>query len=131
MGADVPYGIAMSRLSFAALSLIGLTALGPSAADARSRIKDIVAFEGVRDNQLIGHGLVVGLNGTGDSLRNCPMTRQMLEAMMEHQGVNVRETPLNTKNIAYVEVTAKLPPFSAPGTTIDVPVSATCDANSH
>ncbi|HET9161717.1 MAG TPA: flagellar basal body P-ring protein FlgI, partial [Caulobacteraceae bacterium] len=107
-------------------------AVGPPAL-AKSRIKDIVAFEGVRDNQLIGHGLVVGLNGTGDSIRNCPMTKQMLEAMMEHQGVNVRAdgtTQMNTKNVAYVEVTAKLPPFAAPGSTIDVAVSATCDGKS-
>ncbi|MDB5451951.1 MAG: flgI [Caulobacteraceae bacterium] len=131
MGVRVSYGMPMprSRLPLLGLAAVAALACGPSA-EARSRIKDIVAFEGVRDNQLIGHGLVVGLNGTGDSLRNCPMTRQMLEAMMEHQGVNVRETQLNTKNVAYVEVTAKLPPFSAPGSTIDVSVSATCDGKS-
>lgn len=121
----------MSRLRFFLLGLGLVAAVGAATvAEARSRIKDIVAFEGVRDNQLIGHGLVVGLNGTGDSLRNCPMTKQMLEAMMEHQGVNVRETSLNTKNVAYVEVTAKLPPYAAPGATMDISVSATCDGKS-
>lgn len=114
------------RTAFVALAL--LAAASPAA--AASRIKDIVSFEGVRDNQLIGHGLVVGLNGTGDTLRNCPMTKQMLEAMMEHQGVNVRETNLNTKNVAYVQVTAKLPPFAAAGSTTDISVSAACDAKS-
>ena len=121
----------MSRLTVSLLGLaLAAASVAAAPAQAKSRIKDIVSFEGVRDNQLIGHGLVVGLNGTGDSLRNCPMTRQMLESMMEHQGVNVRETNLNTKNVAYVEVTAKLPPFSAPGSTIDISVSATCDGKS-
>src|SRR5436190_18808527 len=122
--------IAMLRLRISALALTVAAVCIAPAAQAKSRIKDIVAFEGVRDNQLIGHGLVVGLNSTGDSLRNYQMPRQMLAAMMEHQGVNVRETQLNTKNVAYVEVTAKLPPFSAPGATIDVSVSATCDGKS-
>jgi flagellar P-ring protein precursor FlgI len=126
--------MAMSRLGFSVFGLVLAAAVAAGApAAAKSRIKDIVSFEGVRDNQLIGHGLVVGLNGSGDNLRNCPMTRQMLETMMEHQGVNVRTdgaTQMNTKNVAYVEVTAKLPPFAAPGATIDVAVSATCDAKS-
>jgi flagellar P-ring protein FlgI len=121
----------MPRLTVSVLGLAFAAACVAAApAQAKSRIKDIVSFEGVRDNQLIGHGLVVGLNGTGDSLRNCPMTRQMLESNLEHQGVNVRETNLNTKNVAYVQVTAKLPPFSAPGSTIDISVSATCDGKS-
>ena len=67
---------------------------------AASRLKDIVDIEGVRENQLIGYGLVVGLNGSGDSLRNSPFTRQSLEAMLERLGVNTRDQNLNTKNVA-------------------------------
>jgi flagellar P-ring protein precursor FlgI len=97
---------------------------------AKSRIKDIVEFEGVRENQLVGYGIVVGLNGTGDALRNAPFTRQTLESMLERLGTNVRETNLNTKNVAAVMVTAKLPPFAATGSQIDVNVSALGDAKS-
>lgn len=97
---------------------------------AKSRIKDIVEFEGVRENQLVGYGIVVGLNGTGDALRNAPFTKQSLEAMLERLGVNVRDANLNTKNVAAVMVTAKLPPFAAPGAQIDASVSALGDAKS-
>ena len=104
--------------------------LGATAAQASSRIKDIADFEGVRDNQLIGYGLVVGLQGTGDSLRNAPFTRQSLEAMLERLGVNTRGFNLNTDNVAAVMVTANLPAFSTQGTRIDVSVSALGDADS-
>ena len=99
-------------------------------ASAQSRIKDIVSIEGVRTNQLIGYGLVVGLNGTGDTLRNSPFTRQSLEGMMERQGVNIRGTNLNTKNVAAVMITADLPPFATPGSKLDIKVSALGDAKS-
>jgi len=112
----------------ALIALAGLTVA--SAASAQSRIKDIAAVEGVRSNQLVGYGLVVGLNGTGDSLRNCPLTRQSLEGMMERQGVNIRGANANTKNVAAVMITAELPPFATPGSRIDVNVSAMCDAKS-
>lgn len=102
----------------------------PTASQAASRIKDIVAFEGVRENMLVGYGLVVGLNGTGDSLRNAPMTKQSLEAMLERLGVNTRDGNLNTKNVAAVMVTARLPGFSAAGSMIDASVSALGDAKS-
>ena len=102
----------------------------PGVAEAQSRIKDIVSIEGVRTNQLVGYGLVVGLNGTGDSLRNSPFTRQSLEGMMERQGVNIRGANLNTKNVAAVMVTAELPPFATPGSRLDVSVSAMGDAKS-
>lgn len=102
----------------------------PGTATAASRIKDVVEFEGVRDNLLVGYGLVVGLRGTGDSLRNAPFTRQSLEAMLERLGVNTRDANLNTKNVAAVMVTAKLRAFSAPGATTDVSVSAMGDAKS-
>ena len=84
-------------------------------ANADSRIKDIVSFEGVRDNMLMGYGLVVGLNGTGDKLTNNAFTEQSLIAFLERQGVNTRGTSLKTKNVAAVTVTAKLPPFSRTG----------------
>jgi flagellar P-ring protein precursor FlgI len=114
---------ALSVLLLAA-SLVG----GPAA--AKSRIKDIVEFEGVRENPLIGYGLVVGLNGTGDALRNAAFTKQSFQSMLERLGVNTRDATLNTKNIAAVMVTAKLPAFAAAGSQIDVSVSSTGDAKS-
>ncbi len=110
----------------------GLLALAASAeaASAKSRIKDIVSFEGVRENQLVGYGLVVGLNGTGDSLRNAPFTRQALAAMLERLGVNTRDATMDTKNVAAVMVTARLPAFAAAGASIDASVSALGDAKS-
>ena len=105
-------------------------ALAAQPADAQSRIKDIASIEGVRTNQLVGYGLVVGLNGTGDSLRNSPFTRQSLEGMMERLGVNIRGANANTKNMAAVMVTADLPPFATPGSRIDVSVSTMGDAKS-
>jgi len=95
-----------------------------------TRIKDIVAFEGVRDNQLVGYGLVVGLNGTGDSLNNSPFTEQSLAAMLDRLGVSVRGRNLNTGNVAAVMVTATLPPFTNQGAEIDVSVSALGDSES-
>jgi len=113
---------------FSAALLAAALAAGPSF--AKSRIKDIVEFEGVRENMLVGYGLVVGLNGTGDTLRNAPFTRQSLEAMLERLGVNTRDANLNTKNVAAVMVTARLPPFAAAGSPIDASVSAMGDAKS-
>ncbi len=110
----------------AALALAGLS----DAASAQSRIKDIASVEGVRSNQLVGYGLVVGLNGTGDSLRNCPFTRQSLEGMTERLGVNIRGSNANSKNMAAIMVTAELPPFATPGARIDVSVASMCDAKS-
>lgn len=118
------------RLSFiAVLALIG-TSIAVSSAEAASRIKDIADFEGIRENQLIGYGLVVGLNGTGDSLGNTPFTQQSLQAMLERLGVNTRNIALNTDTVAAVMVTANLPPFATQGTRIDVNVSALGDADS-
>jgi len=98
------------------------------AAYATSRIKDLANVEGVRENQLIGYGLVVGLNGTGDTINNSPFTRQSITAMLERMGVNIRGQNLNLKNVAAVMVTANLPAFSTQGTRIDVTVSALGDA---
>ena len=117
------------RFAFSVMLAAALLGGAPSAF-AKSRIKDLVEFEGVRDNLLTGYGIVVGLNGTGDSLRNAPMTKQSLEAMFERLGVNVRDANLNAKNAAAVMVTAKLPAFSASGSPIDVTVSAAGDAKS-
>jgi flagellar P-ring protein precursor FlgI len=114
------------------LLALGLAALALAAqpAAARSRIKDIVSFEGVRENQLVGYGLVVGLNGTGDSLRNAPFTKQSLESMLERLGVQTRGAAVDTKNVAAVMVTARLPAFAASGSQIDASVSALGDAKS-
>jgi flagellar P-ring protein precursor FlgI len=99
-------------------------------AQATSRIKDLANIEGVRQNQLIGYGLVVGLNGTGDTLNNIPFTKQSLQAMLERLGVNVRGAQMRTGNVAAVMVTANLPAFATQGTRIDVTVSALGDAKS-
>jgi len=97
---------------------------------ALSRVKDLVAVEGICDNMLIGYGLVVGLNGSGDSMKNAPFTQQSIQTMLERLGVNTRGSTMQTKNTAAVMVTASLPAFSATGTRIDVSVSAMGDAKS-
>ena len=84
----------------------------------------------MRQNQLVGYGLVVGLNGTGDTLNNAPFTKQSLQAMLERLGVNTRGANLRTANVAAVMVTANLPAFSTQGTRLDVTVSALGDAKS-
>ena len=111
-------------------AVLAILSLAPSHGLAKSRIKDIVEFEGVRNNMLVGYGLVVGQNGTGDSLRNAPFTKQSLEAMLERLGVNTRDANLNTKNVAAVMVTAKLPAFAASGSPVDASVSALGDSKS-
>jgi flagellar P-ring protein precursor FlgI len=118
------------RIAAPALLALALAMGGALPAAAKSRIKDIVDFEGVRDNMLVGYGIVVGLNGTGDTLDNSPFTRQSLAAMLERLGVNTRDAKLNTKNVAAVMVTAKLPAFAATGSPVDVAVSALGDAKS-
>lgn len=99
-------------------------------ADSGSRIKDIVYVEGVRDNPLIGYGLVVGLNGTGDNLKNSVFTEQRLSQFLGQLGVNMKGANLKTKNVAAVLITASLPPFSRHGSRIDVTVSTLGDAKS-
>jgi flagellar P-ring protein precursor FlgI len=103
---------------------------GGANAGVASRIKDLANIEGVRQNQLIGYGLVVGLNGTGDSLNNSPFTKQSLQAMLERLGVNIRGASLRTGNVAAVMVTGNLPPFGTQGTRMDVTVSALGDSKS-
>ncbi len=84
----------------------------------------------MRDNQIVGYGLVIGLKGTGDSLRNAPFTEQALQSMLESMGINVRNASLRTRNVAGVVVTAELPPFIGKGARIDVTVSSLGDATS-
>lgn len=94
------------------------------------RIKDLVTFDGVRGNDLVGYGLVVGLNGTGDGIRNAPFTEEIMSNILERLGVNVTGEQFRPKNVAAVFVTAELPPFSRAGGSIDVTVSAIGDAKS-
>jgi flagellar P-ring protein precursor FlgI len=113
---------------FCAVLLAFCVSLG--AAQAAVRIKDVASVKGVRDNQIVGYGLVVGLQGSGDSLQNAPFTGQSLQAMMDRMGVNVRGANLRTRNVAAVMVTADLPPFAGRGTRLDVTVSSLGDAAS-
>jgi len=112
----------------AGLLLLLLVAM-TSPANAASRIKDVVDFEGVRDNMLVGYGLVVGLNGTGDTLKNGHFTKQSLLAMLNRLGVKPTEAGLDSKNVAAVMVTSSLPAFSSKGSRVDVTVSALGDAS--
>lgn len=116
------------RITLLALitALMGLQ----SASAVPSRIKDIVSIEGIRENQLIGYGLVVGLNGTGDVFLNVPYTQQSLTAMLERLGVNSKEIIMRPENVAAVMVTANLPSFARQGTRLDVSVSSLGDAES-
>ncbi|ODT49985.1 flagellar basal body P-ring protein FlgI [Devosia sp. 63-57] len=114
-----------------ALVLSATLALPPvTTAAAPARIKDIVDMEGIRENQLVGYGLVVGLNGTGDSLNNSPFTKQSLQSMLERLGVNTQGENVRTANVAAVMVTANLPPFATQGSRMDVSVAALGDADS-
>lgn len=116
------------RLVMALAALLSLAM--PMAASAQMRIKDLVEVEGVRGNQLLGYGLVVGLNGTGDRLQNSPFTQQSLEGMLERLGVNITGLNVKTRNVAAVMVTATLPPFPRQGTRLDVSISTMGDAKS-
>src|SRR6056297_2391961 len=94
------------------------------------RIKDLVEFDGVRGNDLVGYGLVVGLNGTGDGLRNAPFTEEIMVNILERLGVNVTGEQFRPQNVAAVIVTAVLPPFARQGSQVDLTVSAIGDADS-
>ena len=133
------YSIALSIQPIAAragrwlvVTAAALTALALTATEAlaSSRIKDVVEFEGVRDNQLVGYGLVVGLNNTGDTIKTGHFTKQSLQAMLNRLGVKPTDAGLDSKNVAAVMVTASLPPFARQGSRIDVRVSALGDAKS-
>lgn len=102
-----------------------------SASDATPiRLKDLVEFDGVRSNDLVGYGLVVGLNGTGDGLRNSPFTEEIMTNILERLGVNITGEQFRPNNVAAVLVTARLPPFARAGSPIDITVSAIGDASS-
>ncbi|MDZ4136545.1 MAG: flagellar basal body P-ring protein FlgI [Paracoccaceae bacterium] len=94
------------------------------------RIKDLVEFDGVRGNDLVGYGLVVGLNGTGDGIRNAPFTEEIMSNLLERLGVNITGEDFRPKNVAAVFVTGVLPAFARTGSKIDVTVSAIGDAKS-
>ena len=110
--------------------LLAITLGGYAPALAQTRIKDIATVQGVRPNQLIGYGLVVGLNGTGDTLRNSPFTDQSIQSMLDRLGVSTRNGTARSRNVAAVIVTAELPAFVAKGGRIDVTVGSLGDATS-
>jgi flagellar P-ring protein FlgI len=119
------------RRALLLLASLALALTAPWAADAASvRIKDIVNVQGVRGNDLVGYGLVVGLNGTGDSLRSIPFTEDSLINLLERLGVNIEGEDVKAKNVAAVIVTATLPPFARSGSEIDATISAIGDAKS-
>src|SRR5499427_10869041 len=122
------HGMRLMRQALAVTIAAWILTCGAVPGEASSRIKDLANVEGVRENQLIGYGLVVGLNGTGDTINNSPFTRQSVTAMLERLGVNIRGQNLDLKNVAAVMVTGSLPAFSTQGTRIDVTVSAMGDA---
>ncbi|MDO9416061.1 flagellar basal body P-ring protein FlgI [Pararhizobium sp.] len=101
-----------------------------SPAAAASRIKDVASLQSGRENQLIGYGLIVGLQGTGDSLRSSPFTEQSMRAMLQNLGISTQGGQSRSKNIAAVLVTANLPPFASPGSRIDVTVGSLGDSTS-
>ncbi|MEM9969826.1 MAG: flagellar basal body P-ring protein FlgI [Pseudomonadota bacterium] len=105
-------------------------ALASAVTAAEVRIKDLVDFDGVRGNDLVGYGLVVGLNGTGDGIRNAPFTEEIMSNILERLGVNVTGEQFRPRNVAAVFVTAELPPFARAGSRLDVTVSAIGDAQS-
>ncbi|WP_323040759.1 flagellar basal body P-ring protein FlgI [Gemmobacter sp.] len=111
------------------VAILCLICAAPAMA-APVRVKDLVEFDGVRGNDLVGYGLVVGLSGTGDGLRNAPFTEEIMSSLLERLGVNVTGEQLRPRNVAAVLVTASLPPFSRAGGRIDVTVSAIGDAKS-
>src|SRR3954447_20401935 len=121
-------GVQSAKLFQRACAALLALAFSAPAAYATSRIKDLANIEGVRQNQLIGYGLVVGLNGSGDTLNNIPFTKQSLQAMLERMGVNIRGATIRTGNVAAVMVTGNLPAFGTQGTRMDVTVSALGDA---
>jgi flagellar P-ring protein precursor FlgI len=122
--------LAARRLFACILAVTAMLAPTTNAWATTARIKDIVDVEGVRENQLIGYGLVVGLNGTGDGLNNSPFTKQSLQAMLERMGVNTVGSTMRTGNVAAVMVTANLPAFSTQGSRLDVSVASMGDAKS-
>lgn len=125
------FGVFMRFVRRFMTHLIPVAALfAASGAWAGPRIKDIVDIENVRPNQLVGYGLVVGLAGTGDRMRNSPFTEESMQAMLERMGVNIRGTQMQTQNVAAVSISATMPAFARAGSQIDVQISSLGDASS-
>jgi len=126
LGLGLAHALVAPVMAVLAGILIGVLVAGVAipAAHAASRIKDIADFEGVRDNLLVGYGLVVGLNGTGDDMDDDPFTRESLIGMLERLGINTRDADLDPDNTAAVMVTGTLPPFARQGSRMDVTISA-------
>ncbi|SER93620.1 flagellar P-ring protein precursor FlgI [Rhizobium sp. NFR03] len=127
--------VSMARRLIAAVAALAISlplnlTIGVDTASAAARIKDVASLQSGRDNQLIGYGLVVGLQGTGDSLRSSPFTEQSLRAMLQNLGISTQGGESRSKNIAAVLVTANLPPFASPGSRIDVTVGSLGDSTS-
>ena len=113
-----------------ALAAALIVTFGLGAASAAVRIKDVASLGGLRDNQLVGYGLVIGLQGTGDSMRNAPFTEQSMQSMLDRMGVNVRGVNLRARNVAAVIVTGTLTSLVSKGSEIDVTVSSLGDSTS-
>lgn len=127
MVAVLRFGVTALMVAFALICVV----LGGAPARAELiRIKDLVEVDGVRGNDLVGYGLVVGLNGTGDGMRNAPFTEDIMSNILERLGVNVTGEQFRPRNVAAVFVTATLPPFARAGSRIDVTVSAIGDSTS-
>ncbi|WLS10066.1 flagellar basal body P-ring protein FlgI [Shinella sumterensis] len=120
----------MRFLFLRAAAVLACVMLAAGPALPAARIKDVASLQAGRDNQLIGYGLVVGLQGTGDSMRSSPFTEQSMRAMLQNLGISMVGTQTRAKNIAAVLVTANLPPFASPGSRIDVTVGSLGDAAS-
>ena len=121
--------VVTAAVALVVLALAG--ALSPATEARAERIKDLASVQGVRMNQLVGYGLVVGLDGSGDQTTQTPFTVQSITSMLGQLGVNLPPgTSLQLKNVAAVMITAQLPPFSQPGQTIDVTVSSMGNAKS-
>ncbi len=120
----------MRALFLRAVAVLACVMLAAGPALPAARIKDVASLQAGRDNQLIGYGLVVGLQGTGDSMRSSPFTEQSMRAMLQNLGISMVGTQTRAKNIAAVLVTANLPPFASPGSRIDVTVGSLGDAAS-
>lgn len=119
-----------SITSFAICFAFSFSLAAPHAAQAQVRIKDIVDVEGVRSNDLVGYGLVIGLNGSGDTIRNSPYTEEALSNLLERLGVNIQGSDFRPNNVAAVLVTSTLPSFARTGSRIDINVSSIGDAKS-
>src|SRR5580700_4919467 len=121
----------MNQILFALLmfAVIGARPLSADEVVRKALIRDITSIEGVRDNQVLGYGMVVGLKGTGDSQQTAFST-QTLANILQHMGVQIPAATVVVKNVAAVFVTANLPPFATPGTHVDVTIGSIGDARS-